>query len=308
MHSKKRGFTLVELLVVIAIIGILIALLLPAVQQARAAARRMSCSNKLKQHGLAYHNYADSHKGAFPPRVSHNPPLNHGVNTYILDQLEQSALADQYDWNYDWSDEENWDVVSVPIEVMLCPSSPARETEMTLTNGDKRMMESVCDYAPPYGLTGQVVSAGLFDADFNRDGVLIDGNKNNPMADITDGTSNTAMIVEAAGKPFRMVFRKHTPPNWDEGGDYQAHSSGWAAPWTDVGGRGHLYDGVTKPGPCMINCSNEPGAGVYSFHTGGAYMLFADGSVQFVNEQVEQFVFYALLTRAGGEVIGGDDF
>lgn len=307
----RSAFTLVELLVVIAIIGILIALLLPAVQAAREAARRSSCVNNLKQQGLAFHNYASAMKEAFPPRVSHNPPINHGVNQYLLPYMEQQALHDVYDFNYRWNDPQNWDAISTQLPMMLCPSAPQRTARFKLTDGNEVDLLGLTDYSPTYGLTAAVVTAGLFPPEINRLGVLAESNKPNELAAILDGTSNTVMVLEAAGKPMRWVLGRHLPPNHG-GGDGNvgggAAGSAWAGPFTDLGGRGHQFDGIASPGPCMVNCTNTPGQGVYAFHPGGAHMLFADGSARMVNDKIAQFVFYALFTRAGSETLHNNEF
>ena len=124
--QRPRGFTLVELLVVIAIIGILIALLLPAVQAAREAARRLQCTNSLKQIGLAIHNYESTHRkyppsGAGPPGPS---PLHHGFFTFLLPYLEQGAIHDQYHWDQDWYTALNQTATETDIGLLFCPSAP----------------------------------------------------------------------------------------------------------------------------------------------------------------------------------------
>ncbi|MEX2174795.1 MAG: DUF1559 domain-containing protein [Pirellulaceae bacterium] len=301
----RLGFTLVELLVVIAIIGVLVALLLPAVQAAREAARKTQCKNNLRQQGLSFHNYAGSNKDSFPPRMRHNPPLLHGVNLYLLPYLEQANVQDDYNWDESWNAPGNWNAVSQRLNVFECPSAP-RRTAGLMVAGSSRTLEALSDYAPTYGVSGRVVSAGLLPASVDRSGVLFEGNKLNPLAPITDGLSNTAMILEAAGKPERWIRGRKVEPQWGNPAN-NGFGSGWAAPWTDVGGGGHTYDGLISPGPCSINCSNQPGAGVYSFHPGGAHMLFADGSVRLMKEGLDQFVLYAILTRGSGEVFGGDD-
>ena len=123
----SRAFTLIELLVVIAIIGVLVALLLPAVQQAREAARRASCKNNIRQIGLALHTYHSALR-TFPPGVlgtsgstSKNQPL-HTWQTMVLDRVEQSALYNAYDFNVRFDHSRNADVVIAKVPVYLCPS------------------------------------------------------------------------------------------------------------------------------------------------------------------------------------------
>jgi prepilin-type N-terminal cleavage/methylation domain-containing protein len=131
--NERRGFTLIELLVVIAIIGVLVGLLLPAVQAAREVARGMQCRNNLKQLGLAAHNYHDT-LGTFPPgAVGPLTPafpqcasLKHpALGTFLLPYLEQPALASQYRWDLSWIDTPNQDVVQQQLKVWNCPSAEA---------------------------------------------------------------------------------------------------------------------------------------------------------------------------------------
>jgi prepilin-type processing-associated H-X9-DG protein len=237
--------------------------------------------------------------------MRHNPPLWHGVNLYLLRNLDQTNLHDRYNWEESWNAPTNWEVVSQRLSIFECPSSPLRKARVNV-DGESRELSALSDYAPTYGLSGRVVSAGLLPASVDRSGVLFDGEKSNPMAAIIDGTSNTAMVLEAAGKPDRWIRGRKSDPQWGNVNN-NGFGSGWAAPWTDVGGGGSTFDGLLSPGPCQINCSNQPGVGVYSFHPGGAYVLLADGSVHLVSQQVDQFVFYALLTRSAAEVINSDD-
>ena len=132
--SQRRGFTIIELLVAIAIIGVLMALLLPAVQSTREAARRMACSNNLKNLGLALNNYHSDHS-VFPPgAVGPLTPLfpqylalkQHGLGTYLLPSLDQGPLASQYTRDASWFDPPNQAVVNTHLEIWQCPSAPAR--------------------------------------------------------------------------------------------------------------------------------------------------------------------------------------
>jgi prepilin-type N-terminal cleavage/methylation domain-containing protein/prepilin-type processing-associated H-X9-DG protein len=193
-----RGFTLVELLVVIAIIGILVALLLPAVQAAREAARRMSCSNNLKQIALAMHNYADVHK-KFPAspgaRVSEGPggPYNQAWVSWsglarLLPYVEQGALHDQINWNYRWDNDNggtvnNSVVARTRIPGYVCPSDPGATAAYTTNMAPT----SYCFSAGP---------ASHWDLGGSKKGVATLSNEC-ALRDITDGTSNTIALAEA---------------------------------------------------------------------------------------------------------------
>src|SRR5262249_27643298 len=125
------GFTLIELLVVIAIIGVLVGLLLPAVQKVREAANRMACTNKLKQIGLALHNFADNHDGRFPPaqvtglapQASVPRTTKHPWGPFLLPFLEEQNLYYQYRWDLDCTDQRNQRAVSTHVKVFQCPSA-----------------------------------------------------------------------------------------------------------------------------------------------------------------------------------------
>src|SRR5262245_18831859 len=121
---SRSGFTLVELLVVIAIIGILVALLLPAVQAAREAARRAQCENNLKQVGLAALNFEGALGGLPPPRQTVAP--FQGWGTYLLNYLEKNNIADQFDLNKNFYDPVNAPLIKIPLQVYVCPSAPAK--------------------------------------------------------------------------------------------------------------------------------------------------------------------------------------
>ncbi len=335
-RGRRRGFTLVELLVVIAIIGILIALLLPAVQAAREAARRSQCSNNMKQIGLALHNYHDSYKTfPFAWMVDLSAGLGPGLNaqtwgTRILPYLEQTALADQYDSSYPAFNElamfpqvqANLVVVATPLGAYVCPSTPGDaadriyDVDLTPAGFPLTWTSAPSDYCAITGVRGdfsRLAYAG-WSGSGSRYGVL-QFNGNDPatmqvelgksrIADILDGTANTAMIGERvggdeiylkggqlAGAPLDAMG----PTNGGGWGDI-LNGEHWYA--------GSLFDGMPGPdgGPCPINCTNVRSAGFYSFHPGGAQFVIADGSVRFVSETVEAFAFASLTTRQRGEV------
>ena len=187
---RHRGFTLVELLVVIAIIGILIALLLPAVQAAREAARRSQCSNKLKQLGLALHNYYDTNK-AFPSTPGGNfrapSPVNWmrwGGVASLLPYLEQNAIYDQIDFTLHWEHSVNLPATRTPINAALtCPSDPGSSTEVANT--------APCSYCFSRG------PQAVWDVGAGREAGFSDGHFWPTFASIRDGSSNTLAMAES---------------------------------------------------------------------------------------------------------------
>jgi prepilin-type N-terminal cleavage/methylation domain-containing protein/prepilin-type processing-associated H-X9-DG protein len=311
-HSKTRpGFTLIELLVVIAIIAVLVGLLLPAVQKVREAANRIQCVNNLKNLGLALHHYHDGY-GTFPPGAVGPTPSqpqsaglkHHGLGTYLLPYLEQQALSRQYRWDVSWFDPPNQPVVNTQLKIWQCPSAEANR----IMNGSLPTVSppaelpfngtAACgDYAGVLHIDAGLVSLGLVGPAGNLEGVF-PVNARRRLADICDGTSQTILMAECAGRPQLWQGREQVPNVWLTGGPWASRNL--------LFGRGASPDGTTFYGPCAINCTND--REVYGFHPGGANTVFADGSVHFLRADLGIRVFARLVTRAGGEVISGDEF
>jgi type II secretory pathway pseudopilin PulG len=311
---------MIELLVVIAIISMLIALLLPAVQSARAAARRMTCRNNLKQLGLAAHNYHDRH-GKFPPgAVGPMAPAltqfarlkSHGLGAFLLADLDQKTLADQYNWNVAWFDPLNQTVVTTQLPVWQCPSAePNRIIDGSIPTETPPPREPFTgtaaggDYAGMRGVTSALAVSGLIvppphgpqDVVRIYEGIFL-VNTSRGIADIVDGTSHTILIGEDVNRPEL----------WQEGslvaGKYLSGAA-WASR-NLLGIRNPKPDGTIPFGSCAVNCTND--REVYSFHPGGAFVVFADGSAHFLSENIDIGVFVRLVTRAGGEFVSGSDY
>jgi prepilin-type N-terminal cleavage/methylation domain-containing protein/prepilin-type processing-associated H-X9-DG protein len=299
--GQRPGFTLIELLVVIAIIAILIGLLLPAVQKVREAASRAQCQNNLKQIGLALHNYQTS-RGFFPPggittaqpRLGIPSGVLHGWAVFILPQLEQENLYNLYSFAVNWDNSTNAQVVGQQLAVMQCPSVPTGGNRTYTSNGTT---VAAGDYAPDNAIDTGPISLGLVQSVSNRNGVMqVDFLCR--VLDIRDGTSNTLVIAECAGRPgqFRtgnkLVGNSQTDGGWaDREAEYITH--------------GFTTDGASNPGPCAINCTNNNE--IFSFHPGGANVVMADGSVRFLSQELSIQIISNLITRAGGEVVGNID-
>jgi prepilin-type N-terminal cleavage/methylation domain-containing protein/prepilin-type processing-associated H-X9-DG protein len=324
MNVKQRyAFTLVELLVVIAIIGILVGLLLPAVQAAREAARKMQCSNHLKQLGLAFHNYESTFQVLPPSRISlTNPTFQVGWQSMILPYIEENAAFDKYDRNLNWFDQRNTPVTTTQIKTMICPSTPSSRSTPTaalytaqgITYGQP--IFGFGDYASVNAIRNAawIISGGQSIGQRERLGVLGRGPAGVRFAEVLDGLSNTIMVVEDAGRPNMWINRRNiaNPRSGPANGTLFV-PDGWG--WADIN-NGFSVDGaniqglqnntnssgvVTRVpgGTCLINCTND--SEIYSFHSGGVHALRADGSVQFVSQNINGLSLVALLTRDLGD-------
>lgn len=303
---RHRGFTLVELLVVIAIIGILVALLLPAVQQSREAARRMQCTNNLRQIGLALHNFHDVFQ-AFPAGYCASMPYVDGAtdvspgwgwSMFILPYLEQSTLSGQFDIK---RPVEDFPDIQTNIAAYLCPSDfvPTRPWEVPDAFGKVLALAAPASYAACCG--GDESSV----ADPTGRGVFF-RNSQTRMADIKDGTSQTFLVGERSCGQTRGI---------------------WAGAINQgVVLRGPFNDnpGIsTQPASCLViahahtnNTRGDSQGGLDDFsspHIDGSFFVFGDGSVHFVRSlpcdnpdgsyTPDNLVFQALGTRDKHEII-----
>lgn len=294
-----KGFTLVELLVVIAIIGVLIALLLPAVQAAREAARRMSCKNNLHQIGIAVHNYHDIHNEL--------PSARAGYSTWavlVLPFVEHESLKDLYRTDVPFHHALNQPVTRWQLPVYQCPSTPARNRMDNLGGGKQA---ACADYAPVTGVNGTLRTMGLIGGNGDNRGAMRVNRRRN-FASVLDGLSNTLFIAEDAARPLFFVGKgQRGPRNNTPGGGNLGVSGGRVrgAGWTDASSaiplHGFSWDGLTAPGPCPFNCTNNNEA--YGFHPGGILVVMGDASVQFLNESMTIRTYAALCTAAGQESV-----
>jgi prepilin-type N-terminal cleavage/methylation domain-containing protein/prepilin-type processing-associated H-X9-DG protein len=314
-RPARAGFTLIELLVVIAIIAVLIGLLLPAVQKVRDAANRSQCLNNLKQIGLALHNYHDANQRLPPGHLkAPDPPITgpstdfHSWIAYVLPYIEQENLYRQYNFSRPYTDSMNSmnaTVIATPLKTMTCPSAPAGRnivsgamTDYSATN----MTTNAADDFSEYSSSAVYKNSGAL-AEFTPSDP-VGATVGNRLTDITDGTSNTAMVAECGGREQhwlsgRMDTTLFTAAN---GGNWTGR---WANPNTILHIRGFdpstNTQGGTPPPPCALNCTNA--REVYGFHTGGATVVFADGSVHFLPASTSLRTLRALVTIKGGELV-----
>ena len=335
-----RGFTLVELLVVIAIIGVLVSLLLPAVQAAREAARRSQCQNNSKQIGIALHTFHDS-KRRLPAggRPTAAATVRFGVFTLLLPYVERKDLADLYDATVNWSHANNLPVANKRVAIYECPSSPKHGGLLDhnpdsvgpgspwvgiVANGDYAaslgvdpgLVSVAAGLVPPVNIQGSLSTVSTADKPTNG---FLPKNTSLTFGDVTDGLSNTIAIFESGGRP--LVYRRGSPVGTDPA-VHRVNGGGWVRPASDILFAGSNATGNTIPG-VFINRTNGydvggetysgtgyPSVGTegssqpYSFHPGGLNVVLGDGAVKFIDEGINIGVIAALVTRNGA---GKDD-
>lgn len=308
LGSLRNAFTLVELLVIIAIVGLLVGLLLPAVQSAREAARRMSCSNNMRQLGLALHMFQDTNR-AFPASGwttagPGNPAGKFvGWRPLVFPYLEQANAHKLYNFSMNWWEDTNLTLAAIPFPVFRCPSTPENSPVLNIIAKNPRpaLMLTVplgsTDYEAIQGVQPASIDRVLYN-NGNRFAVM-HRNSRTRMGDILDGTSNTICVVECSGRP--IVYRlgqARRDLNNDQG-------IGWAdseGPFSlDGASPDGSQEGCNPAAGCNVAMNvrndNEP----FSFHPGGIQVLYADGHVDFLSQTIELKVMAAQCTRAAGD-------
>ena len=310
VRNRHRGFTLIELLVVIAIIGVLVGLLLPAVQQAREAARRMTCVNNLKQLGLAMHGYYDSNRqlpsGYISPSIAAtDPSTNETAQGYawglaLLPYIEQPSLFDSID--------QAVEPVGTPNEVKAveadlgsyrCPSDAA-PVSFSVNNGSGSSNLPTSNYVAILGWNNVTTEAGQGNGVFFR-------NSDVRFREIRDGLSTTICVGE----------RKHVHDFFGQG-PYAANSTWYAAVPGVFRDAGMAMMPMMKEGPGSLVLGHVGQSGMMSgktpnhtnhivhfssSHVGGVVFLLCDGSTHFIQDDIDYSLFKALGTRDGGEVV-----
>jgi prepilin-type N-terminal cleavage/methylation domain-containing protein len=390
-RRSRCGFTLIELMVVLSVIGLLVAILIPAVQQARARARAAQCQNNLRQLGLALHSYESTHS-LFPPSFVRQedgnpppPPVEFGALRYrshwtgfhmLLPYLDQQNVYNQYDFRGTWlsslidpNDRSSWIPNRTQIPTLICPSAPRGDTVLGSSttgggpgsvitadggmtqHGDAAagahwMSGAPTDYSFSHG--ADIISALPGQGEVCPGGLLhywsqvpsttrgaFGYSSSCRLSDITDGASNTFVIGEKTGSrltysgwnssfptlpveyPWAMAAVAYFAPTGGEGVPGSAWVVGPFAVTHDIRlpdcptappGSGQPFPINPHPRRMPASSDERPLYSFQSLHSQGAYFLFADGAVRFLNESIDQRVFEALSTIAGGETNTGDAF
>ena len=310
--SPRTAFTLVELLVVIAIIGILIAMLLPAVQAVREAARRVECMNKVRQLGIAVLNHENA-QGFFPPGRTDNGRSGslrvdlHTWASYLLPYLEQTNVDDILDIEKSWHHPDNQVAVRTVVPTFICPSNPNDEFVVDV-QGRNGIRTAVTDYSTTQRVAIAVYNNRWAEPVDNNIGAIGLPNERVKISGITDGLSNTIIFTEDVARPVQYLkgaIKSKENSIRRSGGNTPSRNglvggAGWADTLNRIPVHGFTADGLTSPGPFPVNVTNNNEA--FGFHPGIVIGTLCDGSTHVVSDQITMQEYAEFVTRAGREV------
>jgi len=344
--SRRQAFTLIELLVVIAIIAVLIGLLVPAVQKVREAANRMSCTNNLKQLGMATANYESTNLTLPPARVDApagypvpafgvaapaTGTLQHGPITFLLPYLEQEALFKQYNMGLTWSDPGNATAIATIVKTVVCPSAPdAPQSRLDTGNAPgstnaPRWSSAPTDYALANGklgfapfstippIPGYDPTNGATDKNQYVGGILPSGTISSFSTAMSPpfygdiGKKSLAGILDGTSNTVGFCEDAGRPFNYRTG-NVKSSSRSSGSGWADPDAE-YWVDGFSTDGATSLGpCTANCSNNNenFSFHTGGFNAVFLDGSVRFLKQSLTMAQVAAMISRAGGETVNLD--
>ncbi|MCL2305013.1 MAG: DUF1559 domain-containing protein [Planctomycetaceae bacterium] len=302
--NKRFGFSLIELLVIIVIFAILIAMLLPAVQAARSAARRTQCTSHMRQLGIAIHQYLNVHEVFPSSKIEHfytnpNYAIKHNIMASLLPYMEAMQVYEKYDFSVNWQNTKNRSARQTRIPILICPNASQSRFCRYSTINENIVEYFVSDYTcceriGP-GVSKKLIDAGAITKRIdwrsmmraNWDGLVTPES-------VRDGLSNSMMLFECSGRPHKYEQGgRHGDPNVTPKEPMEG------AEWADA--RAEIWIHDLCNGTQMINCSNKNE--IFSFHQGLAVFLYGDGSVRTHSETIDPEVFVSRFTANAGDIV-----
>ncbi len=342
--KSRAAFTLVELLVVVAIIGVLVALLLPAVQAARESARRAQCQNNLRQVGLAVHNFGSTGDKYPPVRIDdptapaprENQWGRSSVHVFLLSFIEQGNLASQYDLSEDYRSSQsstppaarsnNIVMTGKQLKVYQCPSSPRKNRTGNIPASNPSPSIHGSERHPAgTGAAADYFVMNFIEYDGNSDDAtrpstgyaaaqkgFITRHTGQPGCLAKNVHNRVAEITDGLSNTFFMIEDAGKPDLYRMGKripGINAQDTIWSNFQNNIGLSGASsvtgeFTTSTTDGRCAVNCTND--SEIYSFHPGGANIVMMDGSVRLLRQTIDITIVAALLTKGGGETVPGE--
>lgn len=321
----RESLRAVEALVIAAAVFLFISILGPCLLAAREGSRETQCQEHLRQLGAAFQKYETAKRGFPPRRAGFNDGRPYGGwGSVVLAYIDEAAVPRGYDQERDFFDPKNRPIVETQLPTMLCPASPASrfvqiqsQASTKSTNPDKDTVftcqAAVSDFIAANGVllprNGYGINALAEEQGIGNQRQPMTDNANLPLSKITDGVSNTLLLIEQAGRPD--VWRNRTKKAGGGQFGLSPNARGAWAGWGSIAfGAADAATGET-PGrgdgaDCSVNCNNW--FGIYGFHEGGANVLFCDGSVRFVSTKLDPLTFAYLTIRDDGHIIHHGDF
>jgi prepilin-type N-terminal cleavage/methylation domain-containing protein/prepilin-type processing-associated H-X9-DG protein len=272
---KSSGLSLVELMAVVAIIGVLLGLLLPAIQASRESSRRSRCGDNLKGYAFAVKAY-EQRMAKFPPASTSNPKARHGLVPFIVGDLDGAGFGGEYDFKVSWNDAANSAAINQDIPVLICPDSP-------------EVRQQVTDYVPAPSVSGTLfqplIAKGYLTMRSQWLSILQPDVRLVNTASVRDGLSRSFMVFEVAGRP--TMYRAGEKL----GGNHEG------AHWASDGSSTNIRRICNERQ--IVNCENI--FGVYSFHPDGCNYAYGDGAVRYHTIDMSPEAWMSLFTMAAGD-------
>jgi prepilin-type processing-associated H-X9-DG protein len=294
----RRGITHVEVLAMVGVLAVFAVLLPSAILASRETSRAKQCQDRLRQIGKAFGAHHDTH-GTLPPCRT-KTPVDFGWCVNLLPYLGEERLHQRFRFDRHFHAPENQEVVKTPLAIFQCPATPTQDRIMPIALGST-------DYGTQ-GIAGDYfvnhILNPMYQVNGDRGHPVLLQEEFQPLSAVTDGLSTTTIVMEQAGRPDHFVGRDKQANN-----SGLAAAPGWWGTWASYQTfqlQSYATDHISRGWDCSVNCNNSQG--MYSFHQGGANVLFCDGHVRFLSDSIPGELVFALASRNSQEIVGTEQW